>query len=201
MTTTDRRIFYGPHPCEACGSLIAKASRADGGEAFEYPSPPIYPNTAWMPHCCSVSASATPSGSDTAAVRPGAEPVLSRVVPSGGDSGQPPAAEADVLARLRQFRADYFATAPQGIPQLAADAMIVVIDLEAALARVTAERETERLNYATTLVDEERRRWYRALEAVGLQSLEGLAPEMVAKLVRQLRADTLEQARPQPREA
>lgn len=37
------------------------------------------------------------------------------------------------------------------------------------------------LNYGTKLVDDERRRWYAALEATGLVSnLEGLAPEVVA---------------------
>jgi len=39
--------------------------------------------------------------------------------------------------------------------------------------------EVERLNYAAKLEDEERRRWYRALEAAGLRNLEGLSPESV----------------------
>lgn len=49
-----------------------------------------------------------------------------------------------------------------------------------ALAACVQELETDKLNHATKLIDEERRRWYRALEAVGFNNLEGLAPEMVA---------------------
>lgn len=48
----DDRIFYGPHPCEACGGMICKASRGQGGEEFDYPEGPIYPNTPWSRHAC-----------------------------------------------------------------------------------------------------------------------------------------------------
>ena len=48
----DERIFYGPHPCEACGGMICKASRGQGGEEFDYPEGPIYPNTEWKRHAC-----------------------------------------------------------------------------------------------------------------------------------------------------
>ena len=51
MNPTDPDIiFYGPHACEDCGVMIAKASREQGGEAFDYPEGPIYPNTPWAPH-------------------------------------------------------------------------------------------------------------------------------------------------------
>ena len=59
--------------------------------------------------------------------------------------------DADLSARLRRekFRADYFSTPPDQISQLAADAMIVVIDLEVELKRkadcldtLMQERET-----------------------------------------------------------
>ncbi len=46
----------------------------------------------------------------------------------------------------------------------------------------------------TRLLDVERRRWYAALEAAGLQRLEGLAPEVAADQVAALRAE-LAQAR------
>ena len=61
-----------------------------------------------------------------------------------------------------------------------------------AVKPLIAEREIEHLNHATKLVDEERRRWYRALEAVGLSNLEGLAPEMVAAEVASLTARIVE---------
>ena len=48
----DERVFYGPHPCEACGGMICKASRGQGGEEFDYPEGPIYPNTEWKRHSC-----------------------------------------------------------------------------------------------------------------------------------------------------
>ena len=48
----DERVFYGPHPCEACGGMICKAARAQGGEEFDYPEGPIYPNTEWKRHAC-----------------------------------------------------------------------------------------------------------------------------------------------------
>ena len=48
----DDRIFYGPHPCSDCGKMICKASHTQGGEAFDYPDDPIYPNTEWKRHNC-----------------------------------------------------------------------------------------------------------------------------------------------------
>jgi hypothetical protein len=53
--TTDDRIFYGPHPCARCGKTIVKASYEQGGEEFDYPDGPIYPNTEWHRHCCTVA--------------------------------------------------------------------------------------------------------------------------------------------------
>lgn len=47
-----RIIYYGPHPCENCGAMIAKMGREFGGNSFNYPEGPIYPNTEWHPHVC-----------------------------------------------------------------------------------------------------------------------------------------------------
>jgi len=46
------RIFYGPHQCLDCGGIICKASYTQGGESFDYPKGPIYPNTDWKRHNC-----------------------------------------------------------------------------------------------------------------------------------------------------
>ena len=55
MTTEElkRAVFYGPHPCEVCGKRIAKAARANGGAAFDFPDEGPYPNTEWRLHECS----------------------------------------------------------------------------------------------------------------------------------------------------
>jgi hypothetical protein len=45
-------IYYGPHPCDNCGVLVAKMGHDFGGTAFTYPEGPIYPNTEWHPHVC-----------------------------------------------------------------------------------------------------------------------------------------------------
>lgn len=47
-----RIIYYGPHACENCGAMICKMGHEFGGNAFTYPSGPIYPNTEWHPHVC-----------------------------------------------------------------------------------------------------------------------------------------------------
>ena len=52
---TDGRVFYGPHECGDCGKLIVKASYTQGGEAFDQPEGPIYPNTEWHRHNCDQS--------------------------------------------------------------------------------------------------------------------------------------------------
>jgi hypothetical protein len=49
---TDRRVFYGPHLCQKCGRMIVRASFEDGGESFDQPDGPIYPNTVWVQHVC-----------------------------------------------------------------------------------------------------------------------------------------------------
>ena len=54
-TMTDNRVFYGPHNCKDCGDLICKASRTQGGESFNYPEGPIYPNTTWVRHNCDLN--------------------------------------------------------------------------------------------------------------------------------------------------
>jgi hypothetical protein len=45
-------IYYGPYACENCGVLICRMAYKFGGNAFTYPSGPIYPNTEWYPHVC-----------------------------------------------------------------------------------------------------------------------------------------------------
>lgn len=50
--TQDTRTFYGPHPCAFCGKKIVKASHHQGGESFDVPDGPIYPNTEWQRHDC-----------------------------------------------------------------------------------------------------------------------------------------------------
>ena len=47
-----RIIYYGPHACSNCGRNICKTGTEFGGNAFDYPSGPIYPNTEWHPHIC-----------------------------------------------------------------------------------------------------------------------------------------------------
>lgn len=47
-------VFYGPHRCERCGRMIAKAEREQGGKEYDYPEGPIYPNTKWRRHSCPV---------------------------------------------------------------------------------------------------------------------------------------------------
>lgn len=49
---SSRIIYYGPHECENCGLMICKMGHEFGGNAFNYPSEPIYPNTEWHPHVC-----------------------------------------------------------------------------------------------------------------------------------------------------
>jgi len=49
---SDERVFYGPHECHRCGKTIVKASYTQGGEEFDQPDGPIYPNTEWTRHNC-----------------------------------------------------------------------------------------------------------------------------------------------------
>jgi hypothetical protein len=52
-TFRDQRIvYYGPHTCDNCGQNIVKMGREFGGNAFNQPDGPIYPNTTWRPHVC-----------------------------------------------------------------------------------------------------------------------------------------------------
>jgi len=45
-------IYYGPHRCEECGVMICRVAREQGGDSFDYPDGPIYPNTQWKEHQC-----------------------------------------------------------------------------------------------------------------------------------------------------
>lgn len=37
-------IYYGPHPCERCGHMIVKMGKEFGGNSFDQPLGPVYPN-------------------------------------------------------------------------------------------------------------------------------------------------------------
>lgn len=56
----DDRIFYGPFACSDCTKMICKASYTQGGEVFDYPDGPIYPNTEWKRHNCAAKGIPTP---------------------------------------------------------------------------------------------------------------------------------------------
>lgn len=45
-------IYYGPHECANCGQMIVKMGQEFGGNAFNQPEGPIYPNTEWHVHVC-----------------------------------------------------------------------------------------------------------------------------------------------------
>lgn len=45
-------IYYGPHECTNCSRIICKMGSEFGGNAFDYPQGPVYPNTEWHPHVC-----------------------------------------------------------------------------------------------------------------------------------------------------
>lgn len=45
-------IYYGPHACDNCGAEIVKMGIEFGGNMFDQPSGPIYPNTEWHVHVC-----------------------------------------------------------------------------------------------------------------------------------------------------
>lgn len=49
---SSRIAYYGPHSCENCGVNICKMGTEWGGNAFTYPTGPIFPNTEWHPHVC-----------------------------------------------------------------------------------------------------------------------------------------------------
>lgn len=45
-------IYYGPHACDNCSATIVKMGLEFGGNMFDQPSGPIYPNTEWHVHVC-----------------------------------------------------------------------------------------------------------------------------------------------------
>jgi hypothetical protein len=45
-------VYYGPHSCANCGKTVVKMGVEFGGNAFDYPDEPIYPNTEWHVHIC-----------------------------------------------------------------------------------------------------------------------------------------------------
>lgn len=53
MAEETKIVFYGPHDCaRGCGKTIVKAAIEQGGEEFDQPEGPIYPNTVWGRHTC-----------------------------------------------------------------------------------------------------------------------------------------------------
>jgi hypothetical protein len=52
--TDPRIIYYGPHECDVCGRTICRVALEQGGDKFDYPEGPIYPNTEWRKHSCNI---------------------------------------------------------------------------------------------------------------------------------------------------
>ena len=48
-------VYYGPYPCPDCGKQICRLAKAQGGERFDYPAGPIYPNVNWTMHNCPIT--------------------------------------------------------------------------------------------------------------------------------------------------
>lgn len=63
-------IYYGPHSCENCGEMVVKMGYEFGGNTFNQPDGPIYPNTEWYPHVCNPEKSKRPSSQSTISVYP-----------------------------------------------------------------------------------------------------------------------------------
>lgn len=49
---SSRIVYYGPQICYNCGVNVCKMGHEFGGNTFNYPEGPIYPNTEWFPHVC-----------------------------------------------------------------------------------------------------------------------------------------------------
>lgn len=47
-----KTVFYGPHECDSCSTLIVKTANAEGGVKYDLPAGPIYPNSPWRLHHC-----------------------------------------------------------------------------------------------------------------------------------------------------
>jgi hypothetical protein len=45
-------VYYGPFACQGCGATIVRMGQEHGGNAFDQPDGPIYPNTEWHVHVC-----------------------------------------------------------------------------------------------------------------------------------------------------
>jgi hypothetical protein len=52
ITSAKDLIYYGPHKCHRCDKIICKVAVEQGGEEYDYPEGPIYPNTDWVLHVC-----------------------------------------------------------------------------------------------------------------------------------------------------
>lgn len=52
---TNRTVYYGPHECDGCGKPIVRVALEQGGQKFDLPDGPIYPNSDWPVHECSHS--------------------------------------------------------------------------------------------------------------------------------------------------
>lgn len=49
---SNKIVYYGPHDCSNCGSSVVKMGIEFGGNMFDQPPFPIYPNTEWHVHVC-----------------------------------------------------------------------------------------------------------------------------------------------------
>lgn len=67
---SSRIVYYGPHACPNCAVSICKMGIEFGGNAFDYPSGPIYPNTEWHPHVCDPKRVAALLKADVPAIHP-----------------------------------------------------------------------------------------------------------------------------------
>jgi hypothetical protein len=54
-------VYYGPHACEICGTVIVKMGREWGGTCVDMPPGPVYPNSEWHLHVCSQPPEPMPS--------------------------------------------------------------------------------------------------------------------------------------------
>jgi len=47
-----KTVYHGPHPCHRCGGMVCTVAADQGGQAYDYPAGPIYPNSEFPEHRC-----------------------------------------------------------------------------------------------------------------------------------------------------
>lgn len=67
---SSRIVYYGPHECQNCGATVVKMGAEFGGNTFDQPQGPIYPNTEWHVHVCDPKKARTPAGTVTVTAGP-----------------------------------------------------------------------------------------------------------------------------------